>query len=389
MNSSIYRIITWQPVLTDHQAHTFKELARLSGLQVIAKVATFEDKTRRAQGWVDTRVIDIERECIPSRRFIFQSFRQLLKYRHEIHIFCSAFGMFKMTILLWMATILRVKVYLVSEPYSPVPLGYFGTGSPSIERLKSALRPILYWVYVRAIRKGIHGIFTISQLAAQQYERSGMKVNKLFPFGYFVPSEITQESRTVRRDAPKDALRIAYVGSLIPRKDLPTLIAAASLSIRRGCNIQLDVYGPGEPSGFGFDGVRIKYAGRIPFGQSQCHLLGYDLLVLPSQYDGWGVVVNEALCAGVPVLCSDRVGARVLVETFGAGQVFPSGDVQALADQLVELVSDPAKLQEMKKACAAAAEAIQPSRAAAYMLEVLSAEPHARAAIPSPWYRGA
>ena len=43
----------------------------------------------------------------------------------------------------------------------------------------------------------------------------------------------------------------------------------------------------------------------------------------------------------------------------------------------------------MKSACAAAAEAIQPARAAAYMLEVLSAEPAARAAIPSPWYRTA
>jgi glycosyltransferase involved in cell wall biosynthesis len=110
---------------------------------------------------------------------------------------------------------------------------------------------------------------------------------------------------------------------------------------------------------------------------------------LPSHYDGWGVVVNDALCAGVPVLCSDQVGARVLVETFGAGQVFPRGDVMALGEQIAQLAADPAKLQAMKAACAAAAEAIQPSRAAAYMLEVLSAEPHARAAIPSPWYRTA
>ncbi|MFM2347075.1 MAG: hypothetical protein RL654_1828 [Pseudomonadota bacterium] len=133
----------------------------------------------------------------------------------------------------------------------------------------------------------------------------------------------------------------------------------------------------------------MRYLGKVPFGKAQDYLGGYDLLVLPSHYDGWGVVVNEALCAGVPVLCSDQVGARVLVETFGAGQVFARGDEQALADLLVTLANRPERLQAMKSACATAAEAIQPARAAAYMLEVLSAEPAARAAIPSPWYRTA
>ena len=41
---------------------------------------------------------------------------------------------------------------------------------------------------------------------------------------------------------------------------------------------------------------------------------------------GWGVVVNEALCAQVPVLCSDRVGARAVVERFGAGSIYGDSD---------------------------------------------------------------
>jgi glycosyltransferase involved in cell wall biosynthesis len=34
-----------------------------------------------------------------------------------------------------------------------------------------------------------------------------------------------------------------------------------------------------------------------------------DIFVLPSRYDGWGVVVNQALGAGLPIICSDAVGA--------------------------------------------------------------------------------
>lgn len=96
--------------------------------------------------------------------------------------------------------------------------------------------------------------------------------------------------------------------------------------------------------------------------------------------------MKKASCTEVPVLPSDRVGARALVDTFGAGQVFPQSDVQALADQLTELSSNPLKLQAMKWACAALAEAIQPSRVAAYMLEVLSAAPpfpHAGTGLPN------
>lgn len=57
-----------------------------------------------------------------------------------------------------------------------------------------------------------------------------------------------------------------------------------------------------------------------------------DVLVLPSQYDNWGLVVNEALAFGCRVLVSERCGAAELV--LGrprAGAVLPVGDVSAWA----------------------------------------------------------
>lgn len=386
MKPSVRRIVTWQPVLTDHQAFTYQELSRQSGLPVVVQVARLEDETRRAQGWTDTRVTGVERQLIPARNFLRQGLRRLLENRDQIHIFGSAFENPRMMLLLWVATQLRLECYIISEPYSIVSLGYFGDRMAWQERVKTWLRPRLYRSYMLALRGGLSGIFTISRLAAQQYAEAGMPANRLFPFGYFVPSEILERS-AVDATASYSFLRLAFVGSLIARKGLPTLIGAVRRALARGADLQLDVYGPGDPEPFGFDGDRICYSGCIPFGRTQQQLFGYDLLLLPSHFDGWGVVVNEALCAGVPVLCSDQVGARVLVETFGAGQVFARGDEYELADQLVALAADPARLQVMKSACVAAAEAIQPARAAAYMLQVLSAEPVARATIPSPWYQ--
>jgi len=64
-----------------------------------------------------------------------------------------------------------------------------------------------------------------------------------------------------------------------------------------------------------------------------------DVLVLPSNKETWGLVVNEALCFSLPVVVSDQVGAGVdLVISGENGSIFPAGDVQALADQISDLI---------------------------------------------------
>ena len=57
-----------------------------------------------------------------------------------------------------------------------------------------------------------------------------------------------------------------------------------------------------------------------------------DILVLPSIYDGWGAVINEALQAGLYVVCSDACGAADLLNDDKLGKVFHSGDENELSD---------------------------------------------------------
>jgi glycosyltransferase involved in cell wall biosynthesis len=73
-----------------------------------------------------------------------------------------------------------------------------------------------------------------------------------------------------------------------------------------------------------------------------------DLLVLPSLYEPFGFVVNEAMLCGCPVAVSDRVGARFdLVRHDENGYVFPAGDVEGLVSILQAILSDPAKRARM------------------------------------------
>jgi glycosyltransferase involved in cell wall biosynthesis len=68
-----------------------------------------------------------------------------------------------------------------------------------------------------------------------------------------------------------------------------------------------------------------------------------DVFALPSRFEPWGLVVNEAMNAGRPVIVSDRVGAGPdLVEEGVNGFIYPSGDVDALASRLRQVLESSA-----------------------------------------------
>jgi glycosyltransferase involved in cell wall biosynthesis len=71
-------------------------------------------------------------------------------------------------------------------------------------------------------------------------------------------------------------------------------------------------------------------------------------MVLPSVYDAFGVVVNEAMLCGCPVATSDHVGAaRDLIENGRTGFVYPCGDIDALAAILRQALENRVGLSEM------------------------------------------
>ena len=73
-----------------------------------------------------------------------------------------------------------------------------------------------------------------------------------------------------------------------------------------------------------------------------------DVLVLPSSTEPWGLVVNEAMNFGLPVICSNQVGcAADLVKPDENGYVFPAGDIDALAGSLAAMLTDKGRRSAM------------------------------------------
>jgi len=99
-----------------------------------------------------------------------------------------------------------------------------------------------------------------------------------------------------------------------------------------------------------------------------------DLMVLPSTYEPFAVVVNEAMCCGCPVMVSDRVGAaRDLVVPVAPDFIFPAGNVEALAEKLAGSLRNPARLQQLKVAVTAHIKTWSPERNLDAMVEAIEA----------------
>jgi len=141
-----------------------------------------------------------------------------------------------------------------------------------------------------------------------------------------------------------------FCGQMIERKGLDLLLSAFEETAALHSGVRLLLVGregalPGlmkrlKPE----TRARIDYAGfRQPAGLPELFARA-DALVLPSRYDGWGVVVNQALAAGLPVICSDAVASGDdLIGPHENGLIVPAGDSGALASALRELASDPSR----------------------------------------------
>lgn len=229
--------------------------------------------------------------------------------------------------------------------------------------LKSALRrPIVGSLYARA-----DGVLAIGEANAAFYRSVGVPPERIFRMPYTIDNDRFAEASRLtpaQRDEERRALGvegneplILFAAKLQPRKRPLDLIRAAAKLAGEGLAFRLAFVGSGE-----LDGEARRLAAEL--GLSSVSFAGFvnqsrlpaiygasDIFVLPSENEPWGLAVNEAMAAGLPVVISSELGcAPDLVADGVNGWTFPSGDVDRLADTLRRLVVDPSVRRRMAEA---------------------------------------
>jgi glycosyltransferase involved in cell wall biosynthesis len=93
---------------------------------------------------------------------------------------------------------------------------------------------------------------------------------------------------------------------------------------------------------------RVRFLGFVNQSCLPAVYTSADLMVLPSEYEPFAVVVNEASCCNCPVVASDHVGAaRDLIAPVDPGLIYACGDLRALSTLLSELCRDREHLREL------------------------------------------
>jgi len=237
-------------------------------------------------------------------------------------------------------------------------------GESNLMSGRSLLQRAAKFFYFRRLFAKFQSFAVIGRRNHEFYRHYGVSEARLHfaPYSvdsHFFETHFREHRPPMRKPGP---WRIGFAGKLIPKKRPLDLVAAVARS-RYQRWIQLVIIGDGPLRGdveasAKANQVSIDFRGFL--NQSQIVSKGYadlDALVLPSgEYETWGLVVNEAMTGGIPVIVSDRVGcAPDLVAEDRTGYEFSSADVAGLSKAMDQLVTrleaghdySPAVLEKM------------------------------------------
>jgi glycosyltransferase involved in cell wall biosynthesis len=226
----------------------------------------------------------------------------------------------------------------------------FITMAPHLKRSKRAA----YAMIERCLARVTDTVICVSREEAQHAARLGIGRERLALIpNAIAPFDLTAASWLRERlGLPPDTVTIGFVGRLDEQKAPRVLVEAARNVLAHGHDVHVVMIGAGPlraelealTHAYGI-AHRFIWLGDTP---SRSWMPGFDILAMPSLYEGFSFVLLEALHAGVPIVCTPVGGVRDAGFDDGVhGFVVPIGDPHALADKLCLLTADPGLRQAM------------------------------------------
>ena len=233
----------------------------------------------------------------------------------------------------------------------------FTRGDTHLGLARSSLKGVLRAPVMGAYYRQLNGVLAVGSANGDFYRAMGVPEAKIFSVPYtvdnsrFVAASSVSKSERVKIRASigvkDDHPVILYAAKYSRRKHPDDLIRAAALLRQSGMAFHVLMVGSGEMdaelralvSSLRLDNVR--FTGFVNQGELPRIYAASDVFVLPSDNEPWGLAVNEAMCAGLPIVLSDEVGCVAdLVRDGENGATFPAGDVERFAAALRPLIAN-------------------------------------------------
>lgn len=354
----INRMVFWLNEPSLHTAPLVREMARRYPVSVVTEWDL--SSARRAQGW-----------SVPdygaARVIVGPTSEQRRVLEFDLssgsHHFFFGFGAYPQT---------RESLANVKRCGEPEHIAIF-TEPWDTRGLRGALRPAKFRMLVRQAGKGVDSVLVAGELGMTQFQRAGIPRSRIFPFPYFVE---TRSQRNEEASGSGSKVRLFFAGQLINRKAPIDLVEA--LKGLDGSQYELHIHGSGNLRGVMESrardyGAPLVFHGPTAHQELMAAMAVSDVLVLPAKFDGWGVVVNEALAAGCRVIVSDRASANIIVRASGHGRVYRAGRVRELHDAIsAEIHRGPRTLEERTRISEWMDSKMSPRIGAEYLTRIMT-----------------
>lgn len=283
--------------------------------------------------------------------------KEQLKSVNATHVYINGWQVFAYWQCLWIAKSLGLKIIFKGE--------------------SNDLKPEISWKWplkkllLSQFFKRVNYFLYIGQANKRLYLKHGITIDKLLPGLYCVDNDRFYEETLLLKDQ-RQAIRntwgvdeaafcILFSGKFISKKR-PLDIIKAVEQLQQKNKIHLIFVGDGqlyheikENSNIVYDKengivdekpqleVKVSIIGFLNQSEIPRAYAIADCLVLPSNYgETWGLVVNEAMAAGVPVIVSDQCGsAEDLVKPINPALVYETGNIQKLSKSISSLMKTP------------------------------------------------
>lgn len=274
-----------------------------------------------------------QREPIPIPLALF---KDLLAYRPDV-VVAGEFGL--RSLVCWIgARLLRAKFVLWSEE-----IGSSANGRSALQR----------WLR-RFLTRRADAYLAWGEPARAYLTGLGAQSQQIFSCVQAVDNDFwLEKARTLNRDAERRALQLEgtvflLVGRLLPRKGFQNFLTVWSrmpASIHAGVTAVIVGSGsylqPLEELARQASLSNVRFVGTQTPDELARFYVAADVFVFPSLEDVWGLVVNEAMCFGLPILASRFAGSSQELVRPDVGIVFNPADIEEFADRITSWAAKP------------------------------------------------
>ncbi len=370
-------ITVWMNAPSFYQDDLFRALVATGQVDLEVIFAHELPENRRALGW-KTDVAGYSSHLLNVRHPIRDAMRCARAQKRRFHIVNG----------IWAEPAFAAALSLLSGAGAQYAIY---SEAPTAGMARSRAKELAQRTFGRPIVRRAAGLLPVAKFGEQFFRGLGASEEQIYPFGYFRKAA----SPATLLPANGDKIELIFVGQLIARKGIDTLLEAVAPLIFKYPQLEVVLIGAGDSEAelkrlarqLCIES-RVAFEGVVASDKILQRLTDARALVLPSRWDGWGLVVNEALSVGLPVFVSDHCGSSCIVKDGENGFVFRAEDAADLRSKLDEFLADPSRWPLLRERALEMQEAISIEQAADYLLKCVQHMHGSLQAKPQPpWER--